>query len=225
MRLKFNFLFSRDKGESTLTNILVDLFIAGMETTSTSLLWAFLYMLHNPECQEKVFEEIQTHVGLNRLPSLSDQSAMHYTNAFLLETLRASCFVPLSVFHYTFDDIQIGSYTIPKDSAIIGSLYHVMYDSKFFPQPEIFKPERFLNQDGHFVPDEHVVPFGIGKRMCLGKALAEKEFFLFFTGILQSFEFCQAPGSPLPSYGIEDVPVMGLSRNVPSYDVVLKSRN
>ena len=58
----------------------------------------------------------------------------------------------------------------------------MMYNPEFFPEPETFKPERFLDETGKFVNDEHVVPFGIGKRYCLGKSLADKEYFLFFTG-------------------------------------------
>ena len=80
-------------------------------------------------------------------------------------------------------------------SAIISSLYHVMYNPEFFPEPDSFKPERFLDETGKFVNDDHVVAFGIGKRYCLGKSLADKEYFLFFTG-----KKCYIPFSRYSNY-------------------------
>ena len=58
-----------------------------------------------------------------------------------------------------------------------------MRDPDYWLEPNTFNPERFL-QNGKFVPDERVVPFGMGKRICLAKSLAEKEFFVFFTSII-----------------------------------------
>ncbi len=217
--------FHGSKGESNLCNVMIDLFLAGTETTSSSLVWAILFLLHHPECQDKIWSEIRAVIGQDRLPSLRDQDGMHYTNAFLHESFRFAALIPLSVFHFTFEEMRIRNLTIPKDTIIIPSVYHVMYDPETFPEPDKFKPERFLH-NGAFVPHEHVIPFGIGKRSCLGKSLAEKEYFLFFTGFLQSFEILRAPGGkPLPKYGIADVPVAGLARTAPYYEVVLRLRS
>jgi cytochrome P450 len=59
-----------------------------------------------------------------------------------------------------------------------------MNDPERFPDPHRFDPERFV-KSGKFFPDERVVPFGVGKRACLGQSLAEKQLYLFFAGILQ----------------------------------------
>ena len=83
---------------------------------------------------------------------------------------------------------------------------------------------RFLDDQGKYVPDERVIPFGIGKRYCLGQSLAEKEFFLFFVGLMQKFDFGSVPGTELPSYDIEKVNVKGILRNTPTYEVLLKER-
>ena len=93
---------------------MVDLFLAGMETTSSSLLWSFLYLLHFPDCQKKIHKEIDQIVGRNRLPSLNDRGNMHYVNAFLLESMRFASFVPTAVFHHTESDIKLREYVIPK---------------------------------------------------------------------------------------------------------------
>ena len=218
-----NFLYS-EKGESSLLNVMIDLFLAGMETTSSSLLWSFFYLLHHPECQGKIHDEINAHIGRDRLPSLEDKPKLDYTNAFMHEAMRCTAFVPMSVFHFTYSEIKYKGYTIPPDTMLVSSLYHVLHDPDYFPEPEKFRPERFLDSQGKFKPDERVVPFGIGKRYCLGKSLAEKEYFLFFVGLMQGFEVSKVPGTTLPSYAVKDVPVIGLTRNVPEYEIILTSR-
>ena len=98
---------------------------------------------------------------------------MHYTNAFMLESLRITCLAHHSVPHYASEDIPIGEYVIPKGSGIFPSLISVMYDPKFFPNPRDFRPDRFIAEDGTFKNDEHVIPFGVGKRYCLGQTFRE----------------------------------------------------
>ena len=68
------------------------------------------------------------------------------------------------------------------------SLWHPLHDPEHFKNPEIFNPDRFIDLNGKFVNDERVIAFGVGKRSCLGQTLAEKEFFIFFTGIMQQFQ-------------------------------------
>ena len=214
--------FHPQNGLLSLQNLMIDLFIAGTETTSSSLLWAFYFLLKYPECQPKIYQEILEQVGHNRLASLEDRPQMHFTNAFLLEAMRTGTLTPLSVFHYTFTDINIKGFTIPKNSTIIGSTYHVHFDPELFPEPDKFKPQRFLDADGKFVTDEHVIPFGVGKRYCLGKSLAEKEYFLFFVGMVQHFEIGNVEEQKLPGY--LDVPCPGLIRSPLDFQLILKPR-
>lgn len=151
---------------------------------------------------------------------------MHYTNAVLLESFRLTSFVPVSVPHYATADVKVGEYVIPKGSVVLPSLFHVMYNPAHFKDPEVFNPQRFLDPEtGHFVNDEQVIPFSIGKRYCLGQSLAEKEFFLFFSGLMQKFQFQAVPDKPLPSYHVDQVPVKGILRNTPTYEVIMKERH
>jgi len=99
----------------------------------------------------------------------------------------------------------------------------MMRDEKHFKNPETFQPERFIDSNGNFVHDERVIPFGTGKRVCLGQSLAEKEFFLFFAGLVQQFKFENAPGIEPPSY--KDINPAALFRTPPTYMCVLKKRN
>ena len=71
-----------------ILNDYIELFFAGMETTTSSLMWCFLYLLHHPDIQSRIHNEIDDVVGRGRLPSLEDKNEMYYTQAFLLEAMR-----------------------------------------------------------------------------------------------------------------------------------------
>ena len=91
--------FYGEKGFDGLKTILLDLFFAGSETTSTTLTWAILYMVRYPDIQEKVQKEIDGVVGLNRSPNMTDKPHLHYTEAVIMEVQRHSNIVPLGLRH------------------------------------------------------------------------------------------------------------------------------
>ena len=145
-------------------------------------------------------------------------------NAVLHESMRVAALVGTGVAHYTTADVPVGKHVIPKDTIVFGSLYHIMNDPEHFKNPHVFKPERFIDGEGKFVPDERVAPFGVGKRICLGQTLAEKEFYIFFAGFIQQFELQTDSSKMLPSYLMDDTFPKGVLRTVPFYTVVLKHR-
>ena len=145
-------------------------------------------------------------------------------NAVLLESFRTATLVGAGIPHYTTENVIVGDYIIPKGTFVIGSLYHVMNDPEYFKNPHEFNPDRFLNDQGEFVSDERVTPFGIGKRICLGQTLAEKEFYIFFAGIMQQFEMAKDSNSCLPSYNFDDSFPKGIIRPVPTFTLMLKHR-
>lgn len=178
--------------------VVVDLFIAGAETTSTTLTWLFLYIAMFPEKQEKLHQELDRIVGNSRLPCLADRPDMPYTEAVIHETLRFSTLVPFSLFHNTLKDVEFQGYTIPKDTMIIPNVYEAHFDPIVWGDPENFRPERFLTKDGKFQRHEAMIAFSVGKRVCLGESLARDELFLFTTSLLQKFSVEMDPNSPRP---------------------------
>ena len=149
---------------------------------------------------------------------------MHFTKAFLHESLRMSSIVILALPHYTLENVSVGAYTIPKGAIVLPSIMNVLMDPDYFSDPHKFDPSRFLDLNNEFQNDEHVIAFSVGKRYCLGQSLAEKEFFLFFTGLMQRFDINQSPGEILPSYHIEDSRNSGTIRSAPEYNVILTHR-
>lgn len=167
----------------------LDLFVAGSETTSTTLRWAFLYMAKYPEIQEKVQAEIDRVIGQSRQPSMEDRANLPYTDAVIHEILRMGNIVPLALPHSTNKEVQLGGYTIPKGVLIIPNLASVLIDKKEWATPSTFDPGHFLNKEGKFEKKAAFIPFSAGKRVCLGENLARMELFLFFTSFMQHFTF------------------------------------
>ncbi len=184
--------FKGEEGHLNMINVLLDIFIAGSETTSTALNWAMFYMIQNPDIQKKVQEELSQAVGEGCLPTLSDRPNTPYTEAVIHEVLRCGNAVPLSVVHTASEDAHLRKFFIPAKTNIYLNFERVHTDPDIFPNPEKFDPTRYLSKEGAFRPHSKVIPFGVGKRKCLGEALAKTTMYLFFTGIMTKFDLTKA---------------------------------
>ncbi|XP_043191071.1 methyl farnesoate epoxidase-like [Amphibalanus amphitrite] len=187
---------AREFTERNLAVIGMDLFAGGMETTSTSLMWAVLMMVMYPDVQTRVQQELDAALG-GRLPSYSDRPRLPYTEATLMEISRRATLLPQAAPHSTLSDVAFRGFTIPKDSIVLMHLGSVHMDSEYWGDPEAFRPERFLTADGAVRHDERLIPFGVGKRFCLGETLARMEMFMLFACLLQRFRFSAVPGEKL----------------------------
>ncbi|XP_044126551.1 cytochrome P450 2J6-like [Bufo gargarizans] len=196
--------------EENLFTCLVDLFVAGTETTSSSLDWCLLYMMLYPDIQEKCREEIDKIRGERDHVDYEDRVNMPYTQAVLQEVQRFASVVPLGVAHATIKDLQLNGFTIPKGTTIITDLTSLHYDESQWKYPYDFNPENFLDKDGELKKVDSFLPFSAGPRGCLGENLARMEIFLFFTSLLTHFEFHlpdpKSPPDTTPVFGISQVP-------------------
>ncbi|XP_045854548.1 cytochrome P450 2U1 isoform X1 [Meles meles] len=184
--------------EDYLFYIIGDLFIAGTDTTTNSLLWCLLYMSLNPDVQEKVQEEIERVIGADRVPSLTDKARMPYTEATIMEVQRLTVVVPLAIPHMTSEKTVLQGYTIPKGTVILPNLWSVHRDPAIWEKPDDFYPNRFLDDQGQLIKKETFIPFGIGRRVCMGEQLAKMELFLMFVSLMQSFTFALPKDSKKP---------------------------
>ena len=139
------------------------LFLAGTDTTANTLRWGTQYLVKYPDVQVRVHRELDNIVGRNRLPKLSDKPHLPYIEAVLMELHRMISLTPLSAFHVASETTSFRGYTIPKNSVVISNLYAVMHSREIWGDPEVFRPERFLDTAGEVHEREEVIPFGVGK--------------------------------------------------------------
>ncbi|KAB5581420.1 hypothetical protein PHYPO_G00175480 [Pangasianodon hypophthalmus] len=188
--------------EDYLFYIIGDLFIAGTDTTTNSILWMVLYMCLHPDVQENVQREIDAVVGRGRLPSLTDKGTLPYTEATIMEVQRMAVVVPLAIPHMASKTTEFRGYTIPKGTVILPNLWSVHRDPTVWENPDDFNPSRFLDEQGQLLRKEYFIPFGIGRRVCMGEQLAKMELFLMFTSLMQAFTFRLPEGhQPLSMHG------------------------
>ncbi|KAL4218007.1 Cytochrome P450 1A1 [Mactra antiquata] len=206
--------------QSRLNNILVDLLGAGVNTTHRTLMWMLLYMLAYPDIQKRVQQEIDEVVP-DRSVTLKDKKNLTFTEAVYLEVNRIVSHLPFSVPHYTIMDAKIGEFDIDKGTVVILNLHSVHHDKKYWGNPEISRPDRFLSNDLELDQNKcaHVIPFGMGRRRCVGETMAKMNIFLSFAIIMQRLEFLKPPGEQL-----DLTPIPGLIYRPRDYRVLVKER-
>ncbi|XP_078692598.1 cytochrome P450 2U1-like [Branchiostoma floridae x Branchiostoma belcheri] len=176
-----------------------DLFMAGIGTTTDTFMWSLLYMTVNPDIQNKVQQELDAVVG-EGLPALSHRSQLPYVNACLLEVMRIRPVGPVAIPHATAETVKVGEYEIPKGTQVLPNVHSLHMDPAYWPDPDRFDPGRFLDAEGNVInKPESFMPFGGGRRVCLGEQLSRMELFLFFSTLLQSFTFKPPEGAPPPT--------------------------
>ncbi|CAG7830843.1 unnamed protein product, partial [Allacma fusca] len=122
-----------------------------------------------------------------RNPSLHDEPNMPYAQAVINETLRMSSIASFGIFHKTLEDVKFKGFFIPKNTLIIGNQYAANFDEATWGDPNVFRPERFLDSEGNLTREKEVMAFSYGKRSCIGERLARNQLFLFSTNIFQQF--------------------------------------
>nr|QLI62178.1 cytochrome P450 29 [Streltzoviella insularis] len=192
-------LFEGRDHELQLKQILGDLFSAGMETIKSSLLWMIVFMLRNPDVKRRVQEELDAIVGRGRLPTIEDMPNLPYTETTILETLRMSSIVPLATTHSPTKDVHLNGYKIPAGSQVVPLINCVHMDPTLWNEPNKFNPSRFIDENGKIRRPEYFMPFGVGRRMCLGDVLARMEMFMFFASMMHQFDVQSEAGAAPPS--------------------------
>ena len=145
-----------------LLSVVNDFFLAGTETTSTTLRWALLIMMAYPDVQQRVQKEIDAVVGRDRLPKLSDKPDLPYTEAVIHEIQRYGGIVFIGLPRQTAEETEFRGYTIPKDTFIMSYFRSTTRDPDVWDDPEVFKPERFLDPGGRFKKVKDGLVFGSG---------------------------------------------------------------
>lgn len=93
----------------------------------------------------------------------------------------------------------MNGFHLPSHAQVVPLLHAVHMDPTLWKEPEKFNPSRFINSEGKVSKPEYFLPFGVGRRICLGETLARMELFLFFSSLLHTFHISVPKGETLPS--------------------------
>ena len=153
-------------------------------------MYCFINLLaHHPHIQAKLMEEIRS-LGLSQSSrvSLNERSRMPYTRAALLETLQYHSVVSFG-FRRTTETIIVLGFTIPKNTMLFTNFFNCHHDEGVWSDPENFRPERFLDDEGNLLPADHVlrrhiIPFSLVIRMCPAEQLSSSRLFLWATNLV-----------------------------------------
>ena len=206
-----------------IQGLMLDVIIAGSDTTSSSLAWFLLCMVSFPEIQKKIHEELDETIDKDDLPRLQDVQKMPYLQATICEVMRWSRIVP-STGHNVIRDITLGGYHIPKGTLVFLNLTRIHYDENEWVQPEEFRPERFLDEEGKFVGWTKLnafIPFGLGRRECAGMMFAKVMLFVFAATLLHRLSFELPEGAKKPSREPSDI---GIVRSPKDFNVIARKR-
>ena len=148
----------------------------GIETSSITLDWAMAELLANPHVLAKLQAELDQVVGLDRWVDHSDIPHLPYLQAVVKETFRKHPPVPVLTPRMSSQATHVGGYMIPKGTRLFVNVWAIGHDPEVWKDPEVFLPERFLEQVANTVDVKghhfELLPFGSGRRMCPSVNLA-----------------------------------------------------
>jgi cytochrome P450 len=164
-----------------LRDELMTLLVAGHETTATTLAWTFERLVRAPDVAARLVEEIVADDGNG------------YLTATIQETLRRRPVLPNSAPRLVKRPLAVGGWTYPVDVCLVPNAYLLHHDAEIYPDPYAFRPERFLeNSPGTYT----WIPFGGGRRRCLGASFAMLEMKLVVPAVLRAWELRASASGP-----------------------------
>ncbi len=181
----------------------LNLIFAGIITTSIAMYCMISALACRQDVQDKIHAEVLKVLAVTKKKqvTLAEKSMMPYLRATISEILRQ--FPPVTVgglFHVAREDTELkGCGPIPKGTGFLVNTWTLHHEKSFWGDPENFRPERFLNEDGEFLPADHpnrrhVLPFGAGPRVCVGETFAMARLFLWTSALVNKFVIRKGAG-------------------------------
>ena len=169
--------------------------LAGHETTANALSWMWYLLALNQDARERMLHEVDT-VLEGHVPTAGDLPALRWTAACFQEAMRVLPPVWM-IPRLAIADDEIDGHPIPRGSTILIPIHAIHHDPRWWPDPEVFDPERFLPENARGHHRSAYLPFGGGRRVCIGKSFALMEATLITAMMSQRFVFELVPGHPV----------------------------
>eukprot|EP01117_Protostelium_nocturnum_P014325 TRINITY_DN5447_c0_g1_i1.p1 TRINITY_DN5447_c0_g1~~TRINITY_DN5447_c0_g1_i1.p1 ORF type:complete len:509 (+),score=127.75 TRINITY_DN5447_c0_g1_i1:211-1527(+) len=175
--------------EESIIDQCVTFMLAGHDTTAHTLSWVFYLLAQRPDVEAKLLEEIKGGMGDSDHISYEKLGQLKYMNAIIKETMRVypSVFITGRI---VSEDTTLGGFTIPKGTRVIFNIQGAQYSEKYYPNPSVWDPERWMTSDENFPGHTHAwIPFSKGERMCVGFRFAMMEIRLAIAQLVPKFRF------------------------------------
>ncbi|MBJ7332642.1 MAG: cytochrome P450 [Solirubrobacteraceae bacterium] len=187
-----------DEGDLPLKRVrdeVTTFMLAGHETTANALAWMWYLLALNTAARDRMLAEVDTVLG-GRTPTVADLERLPWTTACFSEAMR---FYPPAwvIPRVALRDDVIDGHLIPKGSTVIVPIHAIHHDPRFWPDPDVFDPSRFLPGEGRGRHRSAYLPFGGGRRVCIGTSFALLETTLITAMMSQRFVFDLVPGHPV----------------------------
>ncbi|KAI3807413.1 hypothetical protein L1987_23340 [Smallanthus sonchifolius] len=172
--------------DQIIRGLILIMLIAGTETPFLTLEWSMSLLLNNPNAMEKIKNEIDTHVGSDRLLQESDLDKLSYLLSVINESLRLYPTLPLLLPREASDDIKIGGYSVRRGTMLMVNAWAIQRDPVLWDEPDKFMPERF---DRRGDDKYKMLAFSIGRRGCPGTNLGHRILGLALGTLIQAFQW------------------------------------
>uniref|UniRef100_A0A1W7HBU3 Cytochrome P450 n=1 Tax=Scoparia dulcis TaxID=107240 RepID=A0A1W7HBU3_SCODU len=173
-----------------LNTVIMEVFLAGTETTSSSIEWAMVELLSHPEAMYKAKNEIAQLVGKGEKFEEIHIDNLPFLQAVIKETLRLHPPIPFLVPRRAIQETKFMGYHIPKDTQLFVNVWAIGRDPECWEDPSSFKPERFIGSSIDYKGQNfELLPFGAGRRICAGIPLAHRMLHLVLGTLLHEFDW------------------------------------
>ncbi|KAL5728127.1 hypothetical protein ACHQM5_001249 [Ranunculus cassubicifolius] len=181
-----------------LKALLMDMVVGGTDTTSNSIEWAVAELMNKPESMKKAQEELDRVVGKDNIVEESHLPELNYLHLVMKEILRLHPALPLLIPHCPTSSCGVGGYMVHKGSRVFINVWAIHRDPTIWDNPSEFDPERFVSGKWDYSASNFkYFPFGSGRRICAGIAMAERMFLYELATMLHSFDWSLREGEKM----------------------------
>ncbi|TYI11668.1 hypothetical protein ES332_A09G223200v1 [Gossypium tomentosum] len=186
-----DYMASNDElNKNHVIHLFLVLFVAGTDTTSSTLEWAMAELLQNPQVLLKAKKELNQAIEKGKPIEESDINHLPYLQAIIKETFRMHPVVPLLLPRRAGSDAELCGFKVPKGSQVLVNVWAIGRDPSIWKNPSSFMPERFLGSEIDVKGrDFGLIPFGAGRRICPGLPLANRMLHLMLGSLINSFDW------------------------------------
>ena len=167
-----------------------DIFVAGTDTTSSTVEWGMAELLINSETMVKAKVELDEVLGKGKILEEADITRLPYLQCIVRETLRLHPPIPFLLPRQIAEEAEVNGYTIPKNSQVLVNVWAIGRDHSSWKNPLSFYPERFLDSGIDLKgQDFELIPFGAGRRICPGLSLASRTVPVVLGSLINCFDW------------------------------------